>query len=102
MQVQSLASLSGLRFWHCHELWCRLQMWLRSRVAAAVAWLEASTLTGPVAWEFPYSTGAALKSNNNKKTLSILEYLIICLKDFQTQNCIKQVTYNSSLNIATS
>ena len=24
MQVQSLASLSGLRFWRCHELWCWL------------------------------------------------------------------------------
>ena len=23
--VWSLASLSGLRIWHCHELWCRLQ-----------------------------------------------------------------------------
>ena len=34
--VRSLASLSGLRFWHCCELWCRLQMWLRSDVAVAV------------------------------------------------------------------
>ena len=24
MQVPSLAMLSGLRFWRCHELWCRL------------------------------------------------------------------------------
>ena len=36
LRVQSLASLSGLRIWHCHELWCRLQMWLRSCVAVAV------------------------------------------------------------------
>ena len=36
MKVQSLASLSGLRIWHCHELWCRLQMWLGSCVAVAV------------------------------------------------------------------
>ena len=36
MWVQSLASLSGLRIWHCHELWCRLQTWLGSRVAVAV------------------------------------------------------------------
>ena len=26
--VQSLASLSGLRIQHCHELRCRWQMWL--------------------------------------------------------------------------
>ena len=36
MQVQSLASLSGLRIWHYHELWCGLQMQLRSGVAAAI------------------------------------------------------------------
>ena len=36
-QVQSLALLSGLRIWHCCELWCRLQMWLGSGVAVAVA-----------------------------------------------------------------
>ena len=31
-----LALLSGLRIQRCHELWCRLQMWLRSRVAVAL------------------------------------------------------------------
>ena len=37
LRVQSLASLSGLRIQHCHELWwCRSQMQLRSRVAVAV------------------------------------------------------------------
>ena len=29
LQAQSLASLSGLRIWHCCELWCRLQTRLR-------------------------------------------------------------------------
>ena len=36
LQVQSLASLSGLRIQHYLELWCRLQMWLESSVAVAV------------------------------------------------------------------
>ena len=36
MQVQSLASLSGLRIWHCHEQWCSLQMQLGSCVAVPV------------------------------------------------------------------
>ena len=56
MQVQSLVLLSGLKIWHCHELWCRL---------AAVA------LIGPLAWESPYAIGAALKkqNNNNNKNL---------------------------------
>ena len=34
--VQSLASLSGLKILHCHELLCRWQMWLGSCVAVAV------------------------------------------------------------------
>ena len=33
LQVQSLASLSGLRIWYCRELWCRSRMRLRSGVA---------------------------------------------------------------------
>ena len=37
LRVQSLASLSGLKIPCCHELWCRLQMWLGSGVAVAVA-----------------------------------------------------------------
>ena len=37
MQVQSLALLSGLEIWCCHELWCRSQMWLGYGVALAVA-----------------------------------------------------------------
>ena len=37
LRVQSLASLSGLRIWHCCELWCGLQMQFRSDVAVALA-----------------------------------------------------------------
>ena len=36
-RVRSLASLSVLRIWHCHELWCRLQMQLGCGFAVAVA-----------------------------------------------------------------
>ena len=34
--VRSLASLSGLRIQHCHELWCRSLMQLGSGVVVAV------------------------------------------------------------------
>ena len=37
LRVQSLASLSGLRIRHCHELWGRLQTWLGSGIAVALA-----------------------------------------------------------------
>ena len=36
LRVRSLASLSGLRIWCCHELWCKSQMWLRSGIAVAL------------------------------------------------------------------
>ena len=36
-RAQSLALLSGLRMWHCRELWCRLQTWMGSDFAVAVA-----------------------------------------------------------------
>ena len=36
LQVQSLASLSGLKIRHCRELWCRSKTRLRSGVAVAV------------------------------------------------------------------
>ena len=39
--VQSLASLTALRIWHCPELWCRSQRRLGSDVAVAVAWAAA-------------------------------------------------------------
>ena len=26
-----------IRIWHCHKLWCRLQKWLGSRIAVALA-----------------------------------------------------------------
>ena len=37
LQVQSLASLSGLRIQCCRELWCTSQTWLGSGVAVALA-----------------------------------------------------------------
>ena len=51
-----LASLSGLRIWHCRKLWCRSQTWLRSQVAVAVAWPAAVALIRPLDWELAYAT----------------------------------------------
>ena len=46
LQVRFLASVSGMGIQRCHELW---------RMLAATAPI------GPLAWERPYATGAALK-----------------------------------------
>ena len=68
MQMGPLPSLSELRIWRCHELWCcgvghssdpeLLWLWCR---------LEAAALIQPLAWELPYVTGAALKKQSKIK-----------------------------------
>ena len=65
-QVQSLTLLGGLRIWHCHELWCRLQTQLGSRVA--VVWHRPAAVAPnqPLVWEPPYAVGAALKRQKVK------------------------------------
>ena len=45
VQVWSLTSLSGLRIWHSHELWCRVHTWLGSHIIVAVASGYSSDLT---------------------------------------------------------
>ena len=64
--VQSLALISGLRLQRYHELWCRLQMWLRS----GILWLwyrpEATAPTRPLAWEPPFAAGEAQKKKRNE------------------------------------
>ena len=67
IQLRSLASLSGLRIWHCHELWCRSQM----RLGSELLWLwrrpGATVLVQPLVWELPYATGVAIKRKPKKK-----------------------------------
>ena len=68
MRVRSLASLSGLRIWHCCEMWCRL---------AAVA------PTRPLAWEPPYATGAAKEiAKRQKKKKQKRDLTIVLLHTF--------------------
>ena len=63
IQVQSLASLSGLRIQHCCELWS--WTWLRSGIAVAV--LVAAVPIQPLAWELPYAAGADLERKQKFK-----------------------------------
>ena len=66
LQVQSLASLIGLRIWYSCELWRRSQIRLGSCVAVAVA----QALIRPLAWEPPHAMGVALEKikQTNKQT----------------------------------
>ena len=60
-QVRSPASLSGLRIWLCLELWCGLQMWSDPKLLWLWCRPAVAALIQPLAWEFPYASGAALK-----------------------------------------
>ena len=68
LQLQSLASLSGLRIWHYHELRYRSQ----TRFRSALLWLwhrpAAVAPIGPLAWEPPCAARAALKKQRKKET----------------------------------
>ena len=71
-QVQSLASIRGLRIQHCRELWYigrRLGtdpklLWLWCRLAAIAP-------IRPLAWEPPYAVGAVLKSKTKQNKVII-------------------------------
>ena len=69
--VWSLASLRGLKIRHCHELWCRLQMWLHFNPVLLWLWCRpaAAAPIWSLAWELPYAVGTALKSLKKKKTV---------------------------------
>ena len=66
-QVRSLASISGLRIWHCRELWRRWQ----TRLGFGVLWLwrrpVATAPIRPLAWEAPYDVGVALKKKKKEE-----------------------------------
>ena len=64
MRVRSLALLSGLRIWCCHELWFRSQRRFGSRVAMAVAYVGQQLLIRPLAWELLYVISVALESQD--------------------------------------
>ena len=58
--VRSIPRLaSGLRIQRCRELWCRLQMRLRSCVAVALAKAGGTAPIRPLAWEPPYAACVA-------------------------------------------
>ena len=70
MRVRSLASLSGWRIGHCHELWCRSQTQLGSHVSVAV--VEAggcsSEVTPSLGTSICCRCGPKKTKNKNKQT----------------------------------
>src|SRR5512136_1347482 len=70
LRVRSLPLLSGLTIRRCHELWCRLQMRLGSRVAVALAWAGgySSDSTPSLGTSICRGSGPRNSNNNNNKT----------------------------------
>ena len=65
-QVQSLASLGGLRIWHYRVLWCKSLIWLGSCVLWLWCGLAATALIWPLAWELPHAECIPKKTNPPK------------------------------------
>ena len=80
MQVQSLASLSGLKIWHCCELWCRSQMWLGSCIAVAVAVASSYTSdsTPSLGTSMCHRCGPKKQKRKTKKTQEMIPKKVSC------------------------
>ena len=70
-RARSLASLSGLWIWRCHELWCRSQTCLGSGVAS-----NCSSIL-PLAWELPICCRWGPKKQKKKKKSLTLSFLFL-------------------------
>ena len=69
--VGSQPSLSGLRIWHCCELWCKLRCGIHPVLLWLWLWcrLVAIALIWSLAWEPPYAEGAVWKKKKKKQFL---------------------------------
>ena len=83
--VPSLALLSGLRIWHCCELWFRSQTLLGSSVVWLWCGSAATALIRPLAWEPPYAVCEALKGRKTHK--KNVHCSVIRSVDYSNLNC---------------
>ena len=95
--VQSLASLSGLRIWRCHELWCRLQTRLGSGIAVAVVQAHgySSDLIPSLGTSTCHGCGPKNQKKKKKKKKFTMRYSIIIrmatIKNSTTSNVVRDV-----------
>ena len=79
IRVWSLASLSGLRVWCCHELWYRSQMGLISGIAVAVVQQQLQLQFNPWPGNLHMPWVTALGNKKKKKKKSTLLFLTVLL-----------------------
>ena len=77
--VQSLALLSGLRVWRCHELWCRSQTWLRSLVAVALAVAGSYSSDSTPSLGISICRGCGPKKTKKKKKKTSHEIILLII-----------------------
>ena len=63
----SIPKLSGLRIWHCHELWYVTDMAQIPCCCCSGVGQQPQLQLDPLAWKLPYAAGAALKDKKKKK-----------------------------------
>ena len=82
-EVAGLVPGLGLRIRSYCELWCSLQMWLRS----GLLWLWLITVASirPLAWELPYAAGMVLKRQKKRKKEDI--EVPLCCSGLKIQHC---------------
>ena len=93
MQVCSLASLSGLRIQHCHKqrsISDVALLWLWCRLAAAIQ---------PLAWDFPYAAGVALKRKKKKKKKTNVLANVTLLSSWLPWHVAKQTLQHFDLRL---
>ena len=92
MWVWSLTSLSGLRIWHCRELWYSSQMWLAFYIAVAVAQAGSCSFDST-----PSLRTYICRGCSPKKKLQFLEFLL-WLSELRTERFLcKDVSLISGL-----
>uniref|UniRef100_A0A8D1K8H2 Uncharacterized protein n=1 Tax=Sus scrofa TaxID=9823 RepID=A0A8D1K8H2_PIG len=84
LRVHSLDLLNGLMTRHCHELWCGLQTWLRSRIALALAWASGYSSDSTPSWEPPYAAEQPKKWQKDKKKKKKMAILPKAIDRFNT------------------
>ena len=90
--VRSLASLSELRIWRCHELWCTWQTRLGSGIAMAVA----VAMAGSCSSDWTPSLGASIcygcnpEKTKQTKNLNFSLVLVQTELDYCASPCFEQ------------
>ena len=76
--IWSLALLSGLVIWYCHELWCRWQIQLGSLIAVAVAQASSCSFhsTPSLGTSMCHRYGARKQKKKKKKLAHIIVNIV--------------------------